>query len=55
MTQKSEGKGWGLTASPSSVPRVPGCRLSALRRIPAGGLVQDVFGVSRHLRFGWDT
>ena len=42
MTQESEGEGWGSVATPPS-------------SVPAGGLDQNVSGVSRHLRLGWDT
>lgn len=42
MTQESEGEGWGSVATPSS-------------SVPAASLVQNVSGVSRHLRLGWDT
>lgn len=42
MTRESEGEGWGSVATPSS-------------SVPAGGLVQNGSGVSRHLRLGWDT
>lgn len=42
MTRESEGEGWGSVATPPS-------------SVPAGGLDQNVSGVSRHLRLGWDT